>query len=213
MKINELENIIIEGENLNIEFKRKVSSPEKIAKEMIAFANTKGGIIFFGIDDDKTIVGVNSEKEELELISTSANFFCDPPVKFEQKIIYYKHKDIILISVPESRKKPHYLFAENKNNRKAFIRQNDESLIASKVMINIMKSSNLDSHPVTINFGETEKTLLKYLSENKTIDVKILRKIANISERRASRTLVNLVRANVILHNNLNDKEYFTLAN
>ena len=42
MKLRHLLDLIEEGENLTCEFKRKFSTPEKIAREMIAFANTKG---------------------------------------------------------------------------------------------------------------------------------------------------------------------------
>ena len=45
---------------------------------MIAFANTKGGFILFGIDDNKDIVGVESEKSETELIIDVAKNFCSP---------------------------------------------------------------------------------------------------------------------------------------
>ena len=43
MDVAELKELISEGENFKIEFKRQFSSVEKIAKELIAFANTKGG--------------------------------------------------------------------------------------------------------------------------------------------------------------------------
>ena len=68
MNYVDIDNFIGEGENTYLEFKRKVSSPEKIARTISAFANTKGGYILFGVDDDGTIIGVRSEKEEIELI-------------------------------------------------------------------------------------------------------------------------------------------------
>ena len=58
MKLRDLRELIEEGENIQCEFKRKFTTPEKIAREMMAFANTKGGYILFGVDDDKEIVGV-----------------------------------------------------------------------------------------------------------------------------------------------------------
>lgn len=53
MRYRELLSLIEEGENIEVEFKRKFSTHDKIAREMIAFANTKGGYVLFGIDDDK----------------------------------------------------------------------------------------------------------------------------------------------------------------
>ena len=64
MNYRDIQDLIDEGEGFAIELKRKVSRPQKIAKTMIAFANTKGGTILFGVDDDHTIVGVESDKKK-----------------------------------------------------------------------------------------------------------------------------------------------------
>ncbi|TRZ64615.1 ATP-binding protein [bacterium] len=213
MYLVELYKLIEDGENSNIEFKRKFSSPEKIAKEMIAFANSKGGYIFFGVDDDKKIVGVESEKGELELITTAAKFYCEPEIEFKTEIACIKSLDVVVVNIPESKRKPHKLINDrDKNETRVYIRLNDKSIIASKETISILKNSNLDSHPLKITFGEIEKSLIRYLEENGKITVKSFKKIANISERRASRILVNLVRAEIIRHQRLDMQEFFTLA-
>jgi len=209
----ELFKLIEEGEGSKIEFKRKFSTPEKIAKEMIAFANTKGGYIFFGVDDDKKIFGVESEKAELDLIDTAAKFYCDPEVLYKTEIIPIKSKDVVVIEIPESRMKPHKLIDESdKVSSRVYVRFNDKSIIASKETANILKFSNYDSTPLIISLGELEKMLIKYLEENNTITVKEFKKLSNISERRSSRTLVNLVRAGVLRHHRLDNKEFYTIA-
>ncbi len=208
----ELYKLIEEGEGSRIEFKRKFSSPQKIAKEMIAFANTSGGYIIFGVDDDRKIVGVESEKSELDLIDTAAKFYCEPEVEYRTEIIPIKSKDVVVIEIRESRKKPHKLIDENdKDSTRIYVRYNDKSVIASKETANILKYSNVDSSPLIISFGELDKILIRYLEENDNITVKGFRKLANISERRASRTLVNLVRAGVIRHHRIDTKEFYTL--
>lgn len=209
----ELFKLIEEGENERIEFKRKFSTPQKIAKEMIAFANTKGGHIFFGVDDDGKIYGVESEKSELDLIDTAARFYCDPEVEFTTEIIPVKSKDVVVIGIPESRNKPHKLIDESdKETSRVYVRFKDKSIIASKETANILKFSNVDSTPLIISLGDLEKMLLKFLEENDTVTVKEFKKLSNISERRASRTLVNLVRAGVLRHHRLDNKEFYTLA-
>jgi predicted HTH transcriptional regulator len=212
MYLVELNNIIEDGENSRVEFKRKFSTPEKIAKEMIAFANTKGGYIIFGVDDDRKIAGVASEKEELELINTAAIFYCEPEIEFEYEIICIKNKDVVVVNVLESKRKPVRLKTENGDIDKAvYIRFNDKSILASKETIGILKNSNADSNPLQITIGNHEKALLKYLNENEKITVKEFKKLVNISERRASRTLINLVRAEVIRHHCLDKNEFFSL--
>ncbi|MDZ7649627.1 MAG: ATP-binding protein [Cytophagales bacterium] len=49
---------------LHLEFKRKAAYPEKIVRELIAFANTEGGTLLVGVDDDKSIPGVKYPDEE-----------------------------------------------------------------------------------------------------------------------------------------------------
>lgn len=212
MYLLELHKLIEDGENSTVEFKRKFSSPEKIAKEMIAFANSKGGTILFGIDDDRSIVGVESEKGEMELIDTAARFFCEPEVVYDSEIVSIKKSDIVVVNIPESTNKPHKLLTDNKDGEtKVYIRYNDKSILASRETINILKGSNKKSHPVKITFGEIEKTLLRYLEENEKITVKGFKKLANISERRASRILVNLVRTEVLRHHRIDNNEFFTI--
>jgi predicted HTH transcriptional regulator len=214
MYLIELNEMIENGENEFVEFKRKFTSPEKIAKEMIAFANSKGGKILFGIDDDKSIVGVESEKGELELISTAARFYCEPELEFESEVILLKGKDIVVVHIDESSKKPHRLISDEEveESSRVYIRHKDQSVIATRETVKILKDTNFDSHPLKITIGEIERTLFDYLGTYEKITVKGFKKLVNISERRASRTLVNLVRANVIRHHTTGKEDYFTLA-
>ncbi|HSP88144.1 MAG TPA: ATP-binding protein [Ignavibacteriaceae bacterium] len=215
MKRRDLLELIEEGENLHCEFKRKFSSPEKIAREMIAFANTKGGYIIFGVDDDKTIVGVESEKAEAELINDAAKTFCEPPIEYQLNYIDVEGKEIVVAEVYESSNKPHrlqdYLKNFDINKAEVIIRVNDKSMIASKEMVRIMKAQAENLTLKKYSIGPDEKRVFDYLSENETISVKQLSELINISERRASRTLVKLIRARLLaIHTKDNGEEFFT---
>ena len=102
MKRREVLELIEGGESIHCEFKRKFTSPEKIAREMMAFANTRGGFILFGVDDNKDIIGVESEKAEAELIEDAAKNFCEPPLEYMIEFIEFYGKEVIIIDVPES---------------------------------------------------------------------------------------------------------------
>lgn len=215
MNRRDLKDLIDEGESIICEFKRKFSSPEKIAKEMIAFANTKGGYLLFGIDDNKQVIGVQSEKEEAELIKDAALNYCEPPLEFfiEYRDLY--GKEIVIVEVPESENKPHRLqdYEKNFNINKAVvtIRINDKSVQASKEMIRIMRARSNGLKLKKYSIGDNEKIVFDYLHRNETISVKELSSLINISERRASRTLVKLVRANLLMiHTKDNGEEYFS---
>jgi predicted HTH transcriptional regulator len=214
MTLYELHEIIEGGETSTVEFKRKFTEPEKIAKEMIAFANTKGGRLLFGIDDDKGVVGVESEKGEIEYIDLAAGFYCEPPIKYSIDIMHIYRKDVIVVNIPESRTKPHRLIENGKGDEdltKVYIRVKDKSMLASKETIRVLKKLNPDSPPQIINLGDKEKVLLEYLANNERITLRQFREMLNLSNRRASRILVNLVKADLIRIHNIEKEDFFTL--
>ncbi|MEM9666450.1 MAG: ATP-binding protein, partial [Bacteroidota bacterium] len=50
--LTDLTKLIATGEGLHLEFKRKVPSPARFSKEVVALANTQGGRLLIGVDDD-----------------------------------------------------------------------------------------------------------------------------------------------------------------
>ncbi len=209
--------LIEEGENLQCEFKRHFTTPEKIAREMIAFANTKGGYVIFGIDDNKEVVGVDSEKSESEMIKDAAENFCEPPLNYSIDFIELYGKEVVVASIPESDNKPHRLqdYENDFDINKAIVlvRINDKSVQASKEMVRILRANSADLSLKKYTIGQTEKMVFEYLGKYERISVKELSNLVNISERRASRTLVKMVRANLLLiHTKDNGEVFFTAA-
>ena len=215
MDIPELLNIISKGENLTVEFKQKFTEHEKIAKEMIAFANTKGGILIFGVRDNKKILGIDSEKEIAELVKETAEHYSVPPIKYRIEFPEVRKKLLAVVFIKPSSDKPHRIedYREKLDLNKAlvYVRVNDKSVLAGKEMIKLMMI-NPDNKPLkNYEFASNEKAVFTYLENHETIDAKILSKFANISMRRASRTLINLVRLNMLLiHTKDNGENYFT---
>ncbi len=213
MNAADIKEMIESGEGFQIEFKRKISSAEKIARALIAFANTKGGTILFGVDDDGTIVGVESEKTEMNLIELAGNHFCDPPIAPYIEIIPFNSRDVIAASVNESDDKPHYfLSSDDGEENKVFIRVNDKTVLASREVIKVLRDERPDSPSLTVSIGGNEKKLFEYLETHERVTVKEYARFINVSERRASRILTTLVRASVIRIHTLEKTDFFTLA-
>jgi len=215
MNYKDIRALLEDGEGFEIEFKRKVSSPEKIAKTIVGFANTKGGTILFGIDDDHTVVGVESEKSELELIKNVADYHCEPPVEVETEVVPYKGKDVIVVFVEESTDKPHAVVLNDDSEDgqlQVYIRVNDKTVEASKEVVRILRSENPDTPPLRIAIGENERRLFEFLEEKERITLKEFEALVNISRRRASRTLVRLVRAGVLRVHTNEKEEFYTRA-
>ena len=215
MKLNDLKLLIEEGESFELEFKRKVSTPIKVAKTLMSFANTKGGIVLFGVDDDRTIVGVGSEKEEMEMIQTAASFYCDPPIEPHIDTVPYKGRDVVVVTVEESDQKPHYLNVDDEEKNggtRVYIRVNDKTVEASKEVVHILQAENPNAPPLRIVIGDSERRLFEYLDENERITVKQFSKVMNISNRRASRSLIQLVRAGVLMIHTHEKEDFYTRA-
>jgi predicted HTH transcriptional regulator len=209
--------LIEEREGVHVEFKQRFSSHEKIAKELIAFANTNGGYLLIGIDDDASVYGIESEKSDTELIRETAEKFCEPPINYEISFHEIKHKEVLVVEVFESKIKPHRIQDFNKsldlNTAQVYVRVNDKSILASKEMIKLMQTSTSGKSLVNYNVGKVEKSVFEFLDRNEFITVKELSRYSNISERRASRTLIKLVRANILLiHVKDNGENYFTYS-
>lgn len=212
--------MIEEGEGIDIEFKRQFSTGEKIAKEIIALANTQGGYILFGVDDDGSIYGVESEKAELDDLEHTSQFLCDPPVRIMIEPVHAgKGKYIILVRVPDSTQKPHYLVDYDSSGRKAkvqsktsFVRTGEKSVQASKEVKKVMEGQHPDAPPLKLTIGHNERALFDYLERNERITVPEFADLVNISNRRASKILVSLVRSGTLLLHTLEKREFFTLS-
>lgn len=217
MKRKTVLELIEGGESLIVEFKQRFSSYEKIAKELIAFANTRGGFLFVGVDDDKSVYGVDGEKADAELIKETAEKYCEPPIKYDLFYSEINKKEILVVHVFESDIKPHrmqdYLPELNLNNAAVYVRVKDKSVPAGKEMIKILQAQTRGTGLTNYVISKDEKIVFDYLDKNESITVEDLSKFGNLSARRASRTLIKLVRANLILiHQKENGDNYFTYA-
>jgi predicted HTH transcriptional regulator len=217
MKPKEVLSLIEEGEGFRVEFKQRFSDYEKISKELIAFANSKGGYLIIGVDDDKSIKGVESEKSEAAFIIECAEKYCEPPIKYKLNYIEIKHKELVVVEVFESEIKPHRIQDYKKEiditTAKVFVRVNDKSIPASKEMIKILQAQSNESPLKNYTIDKNERMVFEYLQQNETITVKEFADFSNISNRRASRTLIKLVRAGMLnIHVKDNGENFFTSA-
>ncbi len=212
MTLRELSQLVTLGEGQRLEFKKRVPGPERITKEVIAFANTGGGRLLLGIDDDGAVVGVKDVAEEEYALQQALARHSDPPVAFTtERIAITKKRNVIVVYVPVSAHKPHFLINHTNGARTAYVRIEDMSVEASPEAVRLMKARQ---HPVDVlfEFGEKEQTLMRYLDSYGRISVAQFASLANISPHAASQTLVLMARANV-LHLHSDPKEdYFTLA-
>ncbi len=203
----DVKNLAQTGEGLYLEFKRTIPSAYKIAREIAAFANTKGGTLLIGVDDDKSLVGVMGYQEEEFLLDKAAVELCEPAVKITIEIVHFGDRDLLVIKVPEAPNKP--IFVKGDDEQIVFMREKDQNKVASKELIEIIKKRNSDEG-VTFEYGPDEQKLFRYLNEYGEITVKKFAQVVDISQQQASETLVNLVAAEILNLTRKDNTDYFT---
>ena len=98
------------AESESVEFKPSLSQIDNIIESVSAFSNTKGGRIEIGKKDDGTVAGIQIGKDTIENLANQIKQNTDPPVYPSIKILKTGGKDIILVSVEESKSKPTFAF-------------------------------------------------------------------------------------------------------
>lgn len=205
-----IKRLIFEGEGVSLDFKKTITSCEKIAKTMVSFANNKGGRLLIGVADDGSIKGVKSEDEERYMITRAAHFFARPALDPIFEEIYVDDKLVLVVEIEPSTTKPHYALADD-GKWWVYIRVKDKSVLASKIVVDVLKRSD-DSQGVLIEYSSKEKALMEYLDVNDRITVKQYCELLNMSRRRAQRILVNLVLSGVIRVHTTEKEEFYTAA-
>jgi ATP-dependent DNA helicase RecG len=126
----ELLEIIANGENSGVEFKRDDIRPEQLAKEVVAFANVQGGRVLLGVEDDGSISGLQ-RPDTLEWV---LNVFRDKVhpqiIPFYEEILIEDNSRVGVITLSAGVSKP-YVVRHN-NREETYIRMGDRSELASR---------------------------------------------------------------------------------
>lgn len=165
-------------ETENIEFKLQVT--DEIYKEIIAFANTDGGTIYIGIDDNGNAVGIDNIDETYTRITNGIRDAIHPDVTMFIKYTLQENK-VVKITVGEGSYKPYYLKSKGLKPSGVYIRQGASSVPASPEQIRQMiKDSDDDvfedmrSIEQSLSFHAAEKIFKKYNVEFSTKKYRVL---------------------------------------
>lgn len=195
-QVQQLRLLVSHGEGASLEFKRKATFPQKIVREMIAFANTKGGILLIGIGDDGSLAGLKHPEDELHVM-TEALKKVRPSMQYNVTLVPIANsRTVIQYEIPESKRKPHYIIDEKKI-KESFVRVDDKSIKASRELREIVKRKQR-MKDIRFHYGEHEKFLMQYLDAKKAITLKEFVAMSGLNRIYASRKLILLVLANVL---------------
>lgn len=195
-RLRDLQRLVALGEGKFLEFKRKAAFPEKVVREMIAFANTQGGTLLVGVDDNGAIPGLKYPEDESHVIRKALDS-CRPALRFEEHSIPVgAARTVLRYDIPESKRKMHYLV--HNGSKDAFLRVNDQSIRASREMREIVTRTQRN-RDIRFQFGEHERLLMQYLEKHEVITVREFMRVGELSRFSASRKLILLVLARVLM--------------
>jgi ATP-dependent DNA helicase RecG len=103
----ELLRLVRGGEDTFLELKVKLSNSEKIAQGIVALANTGGGVIVFGVNDQMRVEGVDdAEDVQQELVRICREEIHPPIVPFIDRIAFDNGRRIVALDV-EGKRRPY----------------------------------------------------------------------------------------------------------
>jgi ATP-dependent DNA helicase RecG len=145
----ELLELIANGENSSVEFKRDDVRPEQVAKEVVALANLKGGRVLLGVDDDKNIVGITRPNLSEWVADTVFGRYVHPLIlPYYEEVAVDGGKLVAVITVGSEISKP-YVLREN-DRETAYIRIGKVSRPATREQLLMLASSSGIVHPETM---------------------------------------------------------------
>ena len=100
-------------------------------KSVSAFANTSGGLLLYGVDNDGNLVGLENAERDAEDISEMIKSLMDPIPEFDLSLHAEDGRKFVLVSVKAGTTTPYYVFL--KGHRDAYIRIGNESVKANSI--------------------------------------------------------------------------------
>ena len=204
------------GEGRQLEFKNRVPRPERIAREVIALANTDGGKVLVGVDDDGTVLGVKDANEQFFALQEALADRILPPVELDfEPVRISRTREVLVVHVPASADRPHVLRPDRRADgtlpkQRAFVRVADQSVEASKEAVALMKAEGRGD-AVAFTFGDDERRLLQYLDRHERSTVRQYARLSQMPPWKASKARVTLARAGIVdLHSREGGDDYFT---
>jgi ATP-dependent DNA helicase RecG len=105
MEAGELRQLINQGEGPTVEFKREFTTA--IDREMAGLANAGGGVVFVGVADDSTIVGVDDPKGVADRVMGLCRTNIKPPLTPNIETVEVEGENVLVIGVGEGSQKPY----------------------------------------------------------------------------------------------------------
>ena len=183
MTWDEVIQFLNQGEGQQVEFDKVIPSPDDIAREYVAFANSDGGHLILGIDDkNKHLMGVEVGEDTNERLTKIGKEKCVPAVIPHIEILEQGGKKIIAITINEGDEKPF------KTDEICYIRDGNISRPAREA-----EEEEIKSPWAGKDLNKRQKRALQFISEHGAITNREYREAFNVSHKTAHIELTLMV--------------------
>jgi predicted HTH transcriptional regulator len=187
--------LIAEGEHQMLDFKFGISDFRKIARTLVAFANTDGGRLLIGVKDNGAISGVRTD-EEFFMVEGAARIYCRPEVPLKLKQWNVEGRIVLEATILPGKHKP-YRAKDESDRWIAYIRQRDENFRAGRVTLKLWDRQK-KGEGTFVTFGHSERILLQYLQGHPWITVNRFQRMAGIGRDEAEDILVDFIMLDIL---------------
>lgn len=162
--------LIAEATEIDYKETLEIKKPKSWLKSVSAFANGIGGSLFFGVADDKTIVGLNDPQLAADKITEIIREKISPVPEIVLNPFEEDGKQILVLKVRSGRNTPYFYSADG--IKQAFVRVGNSSVPAPDHILKelILKGSNqtFDSLTTAHKIEEYSFTLLEATYRERT---------------------------------------------
>jgi hypothetical protein len=187
--------MVIKGEGSHVELREHVPENDPLARTLCAYANTRGGWLVIGVDEDRKVVGCENPDEALTHIRLVAEEDIKPALEYEAHSVETKNGWLITVHVNQSSDRPHSIPCA-KRKREILMRVGLTNEVAEGGTLNALRSHRIDSRPREALEGRILEWLVEREKEANdppgTATPEDYSQAANVSVRRAGKALINL---------------------
>ena len=205
--MSEISELIRQGEGLHLDFKFRIDDQKKIAKTLVAFANSEGGRLLVGVKDNGKIVGVNPE-EEYYMVEGAAQMYCQPPVKFNTDVWQEGHHLILIVDIEKSIIR--HKAKDDDNKWRTYYRVEDNTIAGNKVLDKLwthtrgmLEKSN--------NLSDDELKIIKLIEANERVRISKLYRDSAFNKGDVDRILAALIYWGIVDFEFIEDGIYYYL--
>ena len=208
MRKHHIQRLIENGEHQQQDFKFEISDARKIARSLVAFANTDGGRLLIGVKDNGVIAGVRSE-EELHMIEAAAHMYSRPRIKYVANTWIIEGKTVVEVVVEPGKQRPYS--APNEDGKyKVYLRKQDSNVLANRLLVRAWRKRH-SSEGVFMTLDSGQQVLMDILKTSEGVSISRFCKAAHITQKHAEKILVDLMALDIIGYREEDSKTVYIL--